>query len=198
MDEISLQVLADIRQFLYVPHLVQEILSAEKTPTLSIVLPMYEKLIVMLNDLKRKLPKLTHAISASVYKLNEYLGKSRKTKLYALAISEPPLLYGYYFLIPHVLAINPTIKLKWLEDHWERADYEKARQLVRASVCMFNSVYTSCLTNSLSSCSNIEKNFAPIPSHLHQLHHHPLHHVVLSRSRMPPTLLLLKHQVLQD
>ena len=78
---------------------------------------MYEKLIVMLNDLKRELPKLTHAISASVYKLNEYLAKSCKTKLYVLAISEQPLLYGYYFLMPCVLAINPTIKLKWLEDH---------------------------------------------------------------------------------
>ena len=140
MDKISLQVLANIRQFLYVPHLVQEIVSAKKTLTLSIVLPMYEKLIVMLNDLKREFLKLAHVISASVYKLDEYLGKSCKTKLYALAISEQPLLYGYYFLMPRALAINPTIKLKWLEDHWEWADYEDARWLVCASVHIINSI----------------------------------------------------------
>jgi hypothetical protein len=71
-----------------VPHVVQEIVSTEKTPTLSLVIPMYEKLVVMLNDLKRELPELSHAISASVIKLDEYLAKSRRTKLYALAIGK--------------------------------------------------------------------------------------------------------------
>lgn len=78
--------LTDIHRFLYVPHVVQEIVSAEKTPTLSLVLPMYEKLVVMLHDLKSELPKLSHAISASIIKLEEYLAESRRTKLYALAI----------------------------------------------------------------------------------------------------------------
>jgi hypothetical protein len=88
LGSTHVKVLVDIRRFLYIPHVVQEIVSAEKTPTLSLVIPMYKKLVVMLNDLKRELPELSHAISASVIKLDEYLAKSRRTKLYALAIGK--------------------------------------------------------------------------------------------------------------
>ncbi|KAJ7306235.1 hypothetical protein DFH08DRAFT_918611 [Mycena albidolilacea] len=69
-------------------HLVQEIVSAEKTPTLSVVLPLYEKLIVMLNDLTKELGEISHAIKASVEKLEEYLAVSRCTKIYSLAMGE--------------------------------------------------------------------------------------------------------------
>ncbi|KAJ7704561.1 hypothetical protein B0H17DRAFT_1126873 [Mycena rosella] len=57
----TLKASQDIRRFLQVPHIVQEIVSAEKTPTLSLVLPMYEKLIL-------------------------YLGMSRRTRMYALTM----------------------------------------------------------------------------------------------------------------
>jgi hypothetical protein len=83
---LGLKVLADIRRFLYFPHVVQEIVSAEKTPTLSIVLPIYEDLIVMLKNLRTELPEIAHAISASITKLEEYLVIARRTKVYALAI----------------------------------------------------------------------------------------------------------------
>jgi hypothetical protein len=86
LGDMALRVLDDIRTFLRVPHIVQEIVSAEKTPTLSIVLPIYEKLIVMLNNLCSQLPEISHAINASIDKLEEYLGYSRRTKIYALAM----------------------------------------------------------------------------------------------------------------
>ncbi|KII88822.1 hypothetical protein PLICRDRAFT_110575, partial [Plicaturopsis crispa FD-325 SS-3] len=89
LEEKELQVLADILTFLQIPHCVQEIVSAEKTPTLTIVLPLYEKLITVLNALKvHKLPKLSHAISGCVQKLEEYLNLSRRTKMYSLAMSK--------------------------------------------------------------------------------------------------------------
>ncbi|KAJ6576095.1 hypothetical protein DFH09DRAFT_915101 [Mycena vulgaris] len=87
-DATTLRVLQDIRRFLEIFHVVQEIVSAEKTPTLSIVLPMYEKLIVMLNDLAKDLEKISHAIKASGQKLEEYLNRSRRTKMYSLAMSK--------------------------------------------------------------------------------------------------------------
>ncbi|KAJ7604850.1 ribonuclease H-like domain-containing protein, partial [Roridomyces roridus] len=82
------KVLADIRDFLLLLHSVQEIVSAEKTPTLSIVLPIYEQLIQMLRDFAQQHPKLRVGINAAVKKINEYLGKSRRTQVYALAMSE--------------------------------------------------------------------------------------------------------------
>ncbi|KZP23383.1 hypothetical protein FIBSPDRAFT_910300 [Athelia psychrophila] len=82
----ELQVLADIRKFLQVPHVVQELVSAEKTPTLSLVLPLYEQLIVMLDNLAEQLPKLAHAIKAATTKLEEYMEKTRKTPMHIFAM----------------------------------------------------------------------------------------------------------------
>lgn len=82
----ELRVASDIRSFLLIFHRVQQCVSAEKTPTLSIVLPLYEKVIIMLKNLIRKLPEIGHAINESIKKLESYLAISRKTKIYALAM----------------------------------------------------------------------------------------------------------------
>ncbi|KZP25456.1 hypothetical protein FIBSPDRAFT_733815 [Athelia psychrophila] len=88
LKPIELEVLADIHKFLQIPHVVQELVSAEKTPTLSLVLPMYEQLIGMLRDLKFELPKLGHAIEAASIKLDEYMGKTRKTPMHVFAMGK--------------------------------------------------------------------------------------------------------------
>ncbi|KIY61634.1 hypothetical protein CYLTODRAFT_362592, partial [Cylindrobasidium torrendii FP15055 ss-10] len=83
------RVLKDIRRFLAYPHFMQELLSAERTPTLARVIPMYERLIQLLrNKVRVKLPKLRHAIDASIAKLEEYLDHARCTDLYVLAMGE--------------------------------------------------------------------------------------------------------------
>ncbi|KAJ6495737.1 hypothetical protein C8R47DRAFT_973665, partial [Mycena vitilis] len=87
LSEQTLRVLSDIRRFLQVPYLVQEIVSGQKTPTLSFVLPLYEQLIVMLKALAKELDKLSIGIKASIRKLEEYLNMSRRTKIYSLAMS---------------------------------------------------------------------------------------------------------------
>ncbi|KAF8129408.1 hypothetical protein K438DRAFT_2137098, partial [Mycena galopus ATCC 62051] len=99
----TLQVLTDIRRFLQIPHLVQEIVSGEKTPTLSYVLPMYEQLIIMLKNLAKDLDKLTFGIhgAIAIRKLEEYLNMSRRSRMYGLA-----------------MVLNPTIKLQWLRENW--------------------------------------------------------------------------------
>lgn len=85
----------DIRRILYVFHCVQEIVSAEKTPTLCVVLPLYERLITMLTELGKVMPHLAFAIEAGVVKLREYLNYSDNTKMYTLAL-------GQYFKFLHL------------------------------------------------------------------------------------------------
>ncbi|KAJ7894679.1 ribonuclease H-like domain-containing protein [Mycena olivaceomarginata] len=85
-DAMTLRVLSDIRRFLEVFHVVQEIVSAQKTPTLSMVLPLYENLIVMLRNLATDLDEISHAIEASIRKLEDYLSLSRRTRMYSLAM----------------------------------------------------------------------------------------------------------------
>ncbi|KZT63066.1 hypothetical protein DAEQUDRAFT_742139 [Daedalea quercina L-15889] len=76
-----------LRQFLQAPHLVQEVLSVQKTPTLSMALPGYEKLLTVLGLLKKKLWQIAHGIDACIKKLEEYLGKAHQTDMYILAMS---------------------------------------------------------------------------------------------------------------
>ena len=81
------KVLVDIREILFYPHQVQELVSAEKTPTLSIVLPLYETLIASFKGLAVIMPKLAHAIQAAIEKLEQYEGISRQSKIYGLEMS---------------------------------------------------------------------------------------------------------------
>ncbi|KAJ3865640.1 hypothetical protein EV359DRAFT_38334 [Lentinula novae-zelandiae] len=78
----------DIREYLYLFHSIQELASAEKTPTLSIVLPLYGGLIEMLGLMKSTLPNLAHIIEVSLRKLHEYVDKARGTQIYALAMGK--------------------------------------------------------------------------------------------------------------
>ncbi|KAJ3970071.1 ribonuclease H-like domain-containing protein [Lentinula raphanica] len=85
-SSVELEALNDIREFLYTFHSIQELASAEKTPTLSIVLPLYEGLIEILELMKDRLPNLSHIIEVSLDKLREYLSKAQSTHIYKLAM----------------------------------------------------------------------------------------------------------------
>lgn len=82
----ELEVLQDIRQFLRAPHLVQELLSGEQTPTASRALPAYERLLDMLKLARAKYPKIAHGIDASILALEQYMRYTRQTRAYALAM----------------------------------------------------------------------------------------------------------------
>lgn len=76
LDDTELCVLRDIANFLKVPHAAQMTLCAEKTPTLSAVLPTYEDLLVMLNAYKIICPQLRRAIAVCITKIEDYVKKS--------------------------------------------------------------------------------------------------------------------------
>lgn len=87
LNAAQLRVLSDIRDFLHSFHLVQEVLSAEKTPTLPMAIPAFENLVELLRLLRETLPKIAHGITASIRKLTKYMLKARKTRIYSLAMS---------------------------------------------------------------------------------------------------------------
>lgn len=76
-----------IHQILEIPHKCQELLSAEKTPTLSLALPAYEALVLLWKGLAKEIPELSHYIDLGVAKLMEYVSKGRRSRIYALAMS---------------------------------------------------------------------------------------------------------------
>ncbi|KAJ3816953.1 hypothetical protein F5880DRAFT_1626432 [Lentinula raphanica] len=86
LEPFDLGVLSDIRFFLKTFHLVQELASAQKTPCLAIVLPLYEQFIMNLRLLKNALPNLSHVIESALQKIHEYQDKCRSTNMYSFAM----------------------------------------------------------------------------------------------------------------
>ncbi|KAH9160548.1 ribonuclease H-like domain-containing protein, partial [Lactarius sanguifluus] len=96
------EVLGHIHQILQIPHWAQELLAAEKTPTLAMALPVYEKLVELWKSLALAIPEMSHYIGLGVAKIMEYVSKGRRNKIYALA-----------------MILNPRTKFQWMEQQWE-------------------------------------------------------------------------------
>lgn len=82
------QVLQDIHQILEVLHTAQELLSAEKTPTLSMALPVYETMLNTWKHHQTMFPELKYFIDVGMKKIEEYIARSRKSQAYALSMSK--------------------------------------------------------------------------------------------------------------
>ncbi|QRV72007.1 Zinc finger, BED-type predicted [Ceratobasidium sp. AG-Ba] len=92
----------------------QELLSAERTPTLALALPVYETLISTLADLRPKFPELGHSVTCAINKLEYYASKAHHVPAYALS-----------------MAVNPCFKLEWIDVHWDRPARDQAYTIVR-------------------------------------------------------------------
>ena len=103
LSDAELYVLNDIRFFLLLPHKVQELVSGEKTPTLSFVLPAYEDLLVALKRERTtgRLVHIGHAVDVALSKLENYLNLSRKNPIYAIAMG---MYYLFYYWLGLILA----------------------------------------------------------------------------------------------
>ncbi|EKM51157.1 uncharacterized protein PHACADRAFT_103191, partial [Phanerochaete carnosa HHB-10118-sp] len=117
LDEMELRVLADIREFLYVFHCVQELLSSNKTPTLPLSIPMYKSLMELLRMLRGRLPMLENAINASLGRLRKYLSRARRSKAYALA-----------------MILHLEYKFTWIDKYWTAEEAADARRWLQEAV----------------------------------------------------------------
>ena len=84
-------VLHHIKTVTSVPHDAQESLSSDHTPTLSYSLPFYHSIIDEWEHLKEVYPLLSPFIQIGIRKVEEYIGKSKLSRTYSLAICK--LLY---------------------------------------------------------------------------------------------------------
>ncbi|KIO21519.1 hypothetical protein M407DRAFT_80291, partial [Tulasnella calospora MUT 4182] len=136
LSEMELRVLKDIQQALKVPHLAQQALSSERTPTLSSVLRAYDLIIRGWELLASSLPNLKHAISAGLEKIRKYEQKSRQNQMFVLAIGMT--CYPLYRTLAHVLylALNPSMKLEWIEDKWGGTEAPAARMSLHSAVSL--------------------------------------------------------------
>ncbi|KAE9394622.1 hypothetical protein BT96DRAFT_742821, partial [Gymnopus androsaceus JB14] len=83
---VDWKLLEDIKDVLEVPHLFQQCLSSQKTPTLCWALPAFAAMIQLYNEKLDEHPHLADAIRAGSEKLDEYAEKIRKVPAYILAM----------------------------------------------------------------------------------------------------------------
>ncbi|KDQ07400.1 hypothetical protein BOTBODRAFT_73957, partial [Botryobasidium botryosum FD-172 SS1] len=83
------------------PHQVQQAMSSETTPTLSMAIPAMEALLSQWTQLAAHTPHLNFIVSACCSKLQEYLSKMQQSKAYVIA-----------------MFLNPGCKFQWIETHW--------------------------------------------------------------------------------
>ncbi|KAG9126891.1 hypothetical protein FRC07_001502, partial [Ceratobasidium sp. 392] len=108
------EVLHDILTVLNLAHCTQELLSSDKTPTLSHALPLYHALVDEWRILQAKLPALSHAIGAGIKKLEHYLVKTRSSPAYIVA-----------------MVLNPSIGYQWIDRNWTTNEALNARAIVK-------------------------------------------------------------------
>ncbi|KAG8790559.1 hypothetical protein FRC12_011565 [Ceratobasidium sp. 428] len=82
-------------------------------------LPVYEGVIQALKDCKNAFPALQYAIECGIQKLAAYIAKTRGVPVYAMS-----------------MAINPCLKFRWIDQHWDRIQRNTARLHVKGE--MFN------------------------------------------------------------
>ncbi|KAF8689423.1 Encoded by, partial [Rhizoctonia solani] len=97
-----------------------KLLSAEKTPTLSLAFPVYESVIEAWELLRERIPKLQCPITAGINKIREYVGRTQEATIHTLA-----------------MVVNPSLKFEWINQHWSPFHREQAYKAVKAKMLAF-------------------------------------------------------------
>lgn len=88
LNPTDIEVITHIVHILKLAHATQELLSGEKTPTLSIALPAYQLVVKYWTEMQGSYPELRNAIQAGIDKINDYVSKSQESQIHVLAMGE--------------------------------------------------------------------------------------------------------------
>lgn len=86
LNKAQVCVAKHIREIIEIPHLAQELLSTDRTPTLAFSLPVYDKIIHEWEIQQQKYPLLSLSIQVGIAKLKEYIAKTHESRIYTFAI----------------------------------------------------------------------------------------------------------------
>jgi hypothetical protein len=75
-----------VRKIVEIPHLAQELLSTDQTPTLAFSLPVYDRIVHQWELKQQEYPLLSPSIQVGIAKLKEYIAKTQESRIYAFAI----------------------------------------------------------------------------------------------------------------
>jgi hypothetical protein len=101
-------------------------------------LSAYETLVLLWEQLTKSIPELSHYINLGIGKIMEYMAKGCKSRIYALAMSKSSRARCLLLFIINVFALvlNPTTKMKWIEEHWSASECADARKWMEEAVSL--------------------------------------------------------------
>jgi len=86
LNKAEVCVVRHIREVVEIPHLAQEVLSTDRTPTLAFSLPIYDTIVRQWESKQQQYPLLAPAIQVGIAKLQGYITKAQESQIYAFAI----------------------------------------------------------------------------------------------------------------
>lgn len=78
--------LIELDILLAIPHSAQQLLSSDNTPTLSLVLPVYESLVQKLRQAQSDIPHYWFAIQKGLDKIEKYVAEAHRSDAYIFAM----------------------------------------------------------------------------------------------------------------
>ncbi|KAG8712502.1 hypothetical protein FRC09_019803 [Ceratobasidium sp. 395] len=121
------EVLHNILSVLTLAHNAQELLSVEKTPTLTLAFPVYKTVIKAWEQLCVAIPELSHAITCRIQKALHVFG----------------------------MVINPALKLGWIQEHWTLAQASQAEAAIKSEVKV-NTEFARYIEDSVISAEDMD------------------------------------------
>jgi hypothetical protein len=85
LNKAGVCVAEHVREVVEIPHLAQELLSSDRTPTLAFSLPVYDRIITQWESKQSKFPLLFTPIQVGITKFKEYIAKTCESQVYAFA-----------------------------------------------------------------------------------------------------------------
>ena len=86
LNNAQVCIVKHVREVAEVPHLAQELLLTNQTPTLAFSLPIYDKIVGQWESKQKQFPLLFAPIQVGITKLKEYIARTDESRIYAFAI----------------------------------------------------------------------------------------------------------------
>jgi hypothetical protein len=109
-------------------------LSGDQTPLLAGVIPVFEIFISGWEKLKKKRVHLAPFIQPGLDSACDYYSRTDFSKAYIIAMCTSPKLFLSLSPTDNISVINPSIRMSWIVNNWEKKWMDNAVNLIKELV----------------------------------------------------------------
>ncbi|KAN0118276.1 Ribonuclease H-like domain containing protein [Russula decolorans] len=122
LTDLDWELLDALYAVLAVPHMVQQIMSAESMPVLSGAVPSFEIFMTRWEKLRSKFPELKPLVDVGLEWAEKYYKRMDDTDAYVVA-----------------MFLNPCIRFEWIARNWEGKYIKRAKTLIIEAMSKYRS-----------------------------------------------------------